>query len=229
MKYLLAAACLALASCAAQKALPQLSEEQKRANERGIAYWQPDSTSQADTAPHTPRWAVAVPPVKVDSLSGKLVNADKLVEKPAGQRRIFGLLPPKKVASDKLSDGKLPRKCKGCTIVYGDAIVAEKKAQVAAGDGATASVIEKKAGPAQVASDSSTQNALLGGGNLANVHGDGNMLPQTATTQEAADWRATLAKPAGYVLAGLGTVLIVGGVIFLIVAYKRRNLLGNNG
>lgn len=59
MKYLLAAACLALASCAAQKALPQLSEEQKRANERGIAYWQPDSASQADTVPHTPRWGCA--------------------------------------------------------------------------------------------------------------------------------------------------------------------------
>jgi hypothetical protein len=104
-----------------------------------------------------------------------------------------------------------------------------KKSTGAVGAGAVATVIEKKAGPAQVASDSSTQNALLGGGNLANVPGDGNTLPQTATTQEAADWRATLAKPAGYVLAGLVTVLIVGGVIFLILAYKRRNLLDNNG
>jgi hypothetical protein len=126
-----------------------------------------------------------------------------------------------------VAEASLPKKCKGCTIVYGDATVAGKKAQVAAGAGAVASVVEKKAGPAQVASDSSTQNALLGAGNLAAVHGDGNTLPQTTTTQQAADWRATLAKPIGYALATLGTVLIGGGAIYLIVAYRRKNLLNN--
>jgi hypothetical protein len=144
------------------------------------------------------------------------------------RRRLFGLLPAKKAPAAAVAG--VPRKCKGCTfnLVAGNQTVAGKKAQVAAGDGTTASVIEKKAGPAQVASDSSTLNAVLGGGNLAAVHGDGNTLPQTATTQQAADWRATLAKPAGYALAAVGTMLIVGGVIFLIAAYRRRNKLLNN-
>jgi hypothetical protein len=219
MKYLLPLACLALASCAAQKALPQYTEAEKAAQRGGISYWQPDSTSCADTLPHTPRWAVAVPPVKVDSV---------IVEwQPTFLEKLLGLQPkPYHVAVVPARIGK-----KSTINVYHNSTVtnAEKKAQVAVGAGATASVIEKKAGPAQVASDSSTQNALLGGGNLAAVRGNGNTLPQTATTQEAADWRATLAKPAGYVLAGLGTVLIVGGAIYLIVAYRRRNLLGNNG
>jgi len=209
-KYLIIIAGLALASCATQRQLTPArppAEATSGAADEGPAY--------------TP-----------DVLTGHTT-------KPAPQppRRLLGLLlPPKKVAgspqkvvSDKLADGKLPRKCKGCTIVYGDAVIAEKKAQVAAGPGATASVIGKKAGPTQVASDSSTQNALLGAGNLAAVQGDGNTLPQTTTTQQAADWRATLAKPVGYALAALGTVAIVGGCIFLIAAYKRRNLLHNNG
>lgn len=221
-KYLLLGLGLALASCAAQKALPQLSEEQKRANERGIAYWQPDSASLADTAPHTPKWAVAVPPVKVDSI---VVEPHRtLLDKLLGRK-------PERYVSDS-HVGNIGKKST-VNIYHGPATVTTttlgKKSTGAVGAGAVASVIEKKAGPAQVASDSSTQNALLGGGNLANVPGDGSTLPQTATTQEAADWRATLTKPAGYLLAGLGTVLIVGGAIFLIVAYKRRNLLGNNG
>jgi len=61
------------------------------------------------------------------------------------------------------------------------------------------------------------------------VQGDGNTLPQTTITQQAADWLATLVKPVGYVVAAVGTVLIVSGCIFLIAAYKRRNLLHNNG
>jgi len=229
MKYLLLGLGLALASCAAQKALPQYTEAEKAAQRGGISYWQPDSSSRADTLPHTPRWAVAVPPAKVDSI---VVEPHRtLLDK------LLGRTPQSSsIKSDelyKVAPSIRTGKKANITIYQGPATVTTttlgKKSTGAVGAGAVASVIEKKAGPAQVASDSSTQNALLGGGNLAAVHGDGNTLPQTATTQEAADWRATLAKPVGYVLAGLGTVLIVGGAIYLIAAYKRRNLLGNNG
>ena len=70
-----------------------------------------------------------------------------------------------------------------------------------------------------MASDSSTRNALLGAGNLAAVHGDGNTLPQATTTQEASDWKATIAKPTGEVANVVTGLLLVGGCLYLINAY----------
>jgi hypothetical protein len=248
-KYILAAAGLALASCSAIKPLPQYTEAQKEAQRAAIGYWQPDTAASA------PKLS-PVAQAKLDA-KHRRGQAPALLASDGGPRTLDAplVLPPATpqpgrstafwqklnpfrskpaTASAPLSQeggggGGVPRKCKGCTFIIGDnTTLAGKKAQVAAGDGATASVIEKKAGPAVVASDSSTLNALTGGGNLAAVQGDGNTLPQTTTTQEAADWRATLAKPAGMVLAGVLGVVLVGGVIFLIAAYRRRNKLLNN-
>jgi len=243
-KYLLAAACLALASCSATKPLPQYSEAEKEAQRQAIGYWQPD------TAATTPKLS-PVAQAKLDAKhrrgqmpaplagDGGPRPLDEALAMPPAQpqpgRSVafwqklnpFRSKPTAKPVMLSTVEASLPRKCKGCTfnVVAGNQTVAGKKAQVAAGDGATASVIEKKAGPAQVASDSSTLNALTGGGNLAAVQGDGNTLPQTTTTQQAADWRATLAKPVGYAVASVGTVLVVGGCIFLIAAYRRRKKL----
>jgi hypothetical protein len=222
MKYLLLAASLALASCAAQKTLPQYTEAEKAAQRGGISYWQPDSTSRADTLPHQPRWAVAVPPVKVDSI---IVEPHRtLLDKLLGRKPA-----PYTVKSAPLTVGKKST----VNNYYGPATVTTttvgKKATAATAEGAVATVIKKKAGPAIVASDSSTQNAILGGGNIQATNGNNNTPQLTVPVQQAADWRATLAKPTGYVLAGLGTVLLVGGCIYLIAVYKRRNLLHNNG
>jgi len=243
-KYLIIIAGLALASCAAQKALPQLSEEQKRANERGIAYWQPEPTP-ADSTPlvHRPpvwtpddslRWALHKQAHQVDSSTASLSSLTSPVTKP--RRRLLGLLPakkvassPQKVASDKLADGKLPRKCKGCTIVYGDNnTVADKKGQ-ALGAGASNTQTGKKSGDIIKADSGAMVNKVAGPGNAQGTRGNNNTPMLTAPVQQPPDWRATLAKPAGYVVAAVGTVLIVGGCIFLIAAYKRRNLLNNNG
>jgi hypothetical protein len=103
-----------------------------------------------------------------------------------------------------------------------------KKATVATAEGAVATVIEKKASPAIVASDSSTQNVILGGGNIQATNGNNNTPQLTAPVQQAADWRATLAKPTGYVLASARCSWWAGAFI-LLAAYKRRNLLHNNG
>jgi hypothetical protein len=196
--YLLVAAGLALASCATHKPLAQPPAPISQPTSGGRSEQPLDGT------------ILARKPTLLDELLGRTPKLGSAQAIPVD-----------------IGNGPVPRKCKGCTfnLVTGNQTVAGKKAQVAAGDGATATVIEKKAGPAVVASDSSTLNAVLGGGNLAAVHGDGNTLPQTATTQEAPGVLATLAKPSGYVLAGLGTVLMVGGVIYLIVAYKRRQKL----
>jgi hypothetical protein len=123
-----------------------------------------------------------------------------------------------------IGNGPAPRKCKGCTfnLVTGNQTVAGKKAQVAAGDGAVASVVQKKAGPAVVASDSSTQNAILGGGNLAAVHGDGNQLEQTKADVEPPSVGATIAKaittPVGYAVA----LVVVAGVVYGIVLWRKK-------
>jgi hypothetical protein len=255
MKYLsfALAACLALASCSATKPLPQYTEAQKAAQRQAIGYWQPDTTA---TAPKLSPVAQAKLDAKrhrgqVPALAAAEDNPRPLDEplalppaapQPGRSVAFWQKLNPfrskQPAAASPLSPlsleggagGGVPHKCKGCTFIIGDnTTLAGKKAQVAAGDGATASVVEKKAGPAQVASDSSTLNTLTGGGNLAAVQGDGNTLPQTTTTQQAADWRATLAKPAGAVLAGALTVALVGGCIFLIAAYRRRKQLLNNG
>jgi hypothetical protein len=225
MKYLLLGVSLALASCAAQKALPQYTETEKAAQRGGISYWQP---APADSSAHTkPPYAVQLPPIAApDSLPFIAVS-----RKPTFLDKLFGHTPKMTIYP-----GLLPVKAgkkSTVNIFHGPATVTTttvgKKATAATAEGAVATVIEKKAGPAIVASDSSTQNAILGGGNIQATNGNNNTPQLTAPVQQAADWRATLAKPTGYVLAGLGTVLLVGGCIYLIAAYKRRNLLHNNG
>jgi hypothetical protein len=248
MKYLLLLACLALASCAAQKALPHYSAAEQAAQRADIGYWQPDSlkaipklspVAQAKLAARRRRGAAPAPPLT----DGGLRSLDSVVAvPPAGPQPGRGVAfwqklnpfrskPAAKPVMLSAVEASLPRKCKGCTfnVVAGNQTVAGKKAQAAAGDGATASVVGKKAGPAQVASDSSTQNALLGGGNLANVHGDGNTLPQTKqdTTNEAPGVGATIAKaltgPLGYVLGAAAAC----GLVFLLIRRRTKNAAEN--
>jgi hypothetical protein len=97
-----------------------------------------------------------------------------------------------------------------------------KKATAATGEGAVATVIEKKAGPAVVNSDSSTLNAVTGGGNLAAVQGDGNTTSQTKADVEPPSVAATIAQE----LTGpLGIMLAVGagvGLIYLLVLWRKK-------
>jgi len=235
-KYLLAAACLALASCAAQKALTPQAEKA------------PPSISAAaqrklDARHHRGQ---APAPLVTD---GGLRPLDSTVAIPyatpqPGRSTPFwqklnpfrSKQPAAQPLTQQVTTPNIPRKCKGCTfnVVAGNQTVAGKKAQVAAGDGATASVIEKKAGPAQVASDSSTQNALLGGGNLAAVHGDGNQLEQKAELPPETGFPNTLDK----IFGGAVAALLTGGAIWfgfpvlwpwLVGLFKRRKSSTDNG
>jgi len=128
-----------------------------------------------------------------------------------------------------------PRKCKGCTIINAapgatvTTTTVAKKATAATAEGAVASVTGKKSGPAVVASDSASLNALEGGGNLAAVNGDGNSTDQKKqdTTKEAPGPLATIADnltgPLGYVLAAAA----VGGILFLIIRRRARKAAEN--
>lgn len=143
------------------------------------------------------------------------------------RRRLFGLLPPKAAPLPEVAG--VPRKCKGCTfnLVTGNQTnsTVGKKATAATAEGAVASVVGKKAGPAIVASDSVQQNAVGGPGNILATNGNNNTPTLSAPVQQPPDWRAMLAKPGGYALASIGTLLVVGGSIFLIAAYRRRKKL----
>jgi hypothetical protein len=98
---------------------------------------------------------------------------------------------------------------------------AGKKATVAVGAGAVASVIEKKAGPAQVATDSSLLNAVSGGGNLQAVHGNDNRLEATKqdTTEEAPGIGATVAAK---LFGPLGIVVAAGVVVIGVVLWRKK-------
>jgi hypothetical protein len=201
MKYLLLDLGLVLASCASQR--PPLTSHvpEKAHTDEGPAYTPDALTQRADT-------------------SSKALSAlTRPVDKPSLLRWIF---PAKVQPLPDINAPQLPCKCKGCTIVYGDATVAGKKATVAAGENAVASHIEKKAGPAVVASDSSTQNAVLGGDNIQATNGNNNTPNLSAPVQQAADWRAELAKPTGKLIAGALVVLIGGGIYGFILWRKKK-------
>lgn len=154
-------------------------------------------------------------------------------------RRLFGLLPPKReISALHVSDihvGKMPRKCKGCTIINAapgatvTTTTVAKNATAATAEGAVASVTGKKSGPAVVASDSASLNSLQGGGNQAAVNGDGNSTDQKKqdTTKEAPGPLAAIADnltgPLGYVLAAAA----VGGILFLIIRRRARKAAQN--
>lgn len=101
-----------------------------------------------------------------------------------------------------------------------------KKATAATAEGATATVIGKKAGPSVVASDSSTLNAIEGGGNLAAVNGDDNEVGQkkadTAAPGVAATIADNLTSPLGYVLAIVAVCAVGYGIYYFWWLIPRR-------
>jgi hypothetical protein len=226
-----------LTSCATIKPLPQHSAAEQDAQSQSYGQPQPtrpDSTSGPRIEPGSQADFIRSifeghPPVVQQDIPSDVVAAPdslpfvKVPKKTSLFRRLF---PAKQQSVSDTHVGNMPRKCKGCTInvVAGDQhnSTTGKKATSATGAGAVATVIEKKAGPAIVASDSSTSNAILGGGNIQATTGNNNTPQLTAPVQQAADWKATLAKPAGYVFA-IGLVCLI---IFLLI--KRRNSLSNN-
>jgi hypothetical protein len=233
-KYLLLGTCLALASCATQKALPHYTEAEKAAQRDAIGYWQPepaklDSTSGPRVEPGShadlirrifegkPPVVQLEPEATPDSLRFMKVP------KPA-PRRLFGLLPAKKPASPTAALGK----CKGCTfnVAYGNQTNQQvgKNGQLLE-QGASNTQTGKKSGDIIKADSGAIVSKVAGPGNNQTTRGNNNTPTLSAPVQQAADWRATLAKPAGYVLASLGTVVIVGGCIFLIAAYRRGKKL----
>jgi hypothetical protein len=116
----------------------------------------------------------------------------------------------------------VPRKCKGCTIVYGDATVAGKKAQVAT-EGADLTNIEKAKAP--VATDGATSKDQRGAGVASDITGDNNAPQLTNTAPQAPGIGATIAAkltgPVGIVLG----VAAAGGLVYLLLLWRKKSLV----
>ncbi len=170
-------------------------------------------------------------PIGLDSPIKLRLHADDSGYTPSQvvRRRVFGLLPPKKVATSSSSplSGRegVPRKCKGCTfnLVAGNQTnnTAGKKATQAAGDGATATSVPKASAPVATASGDATDNTKAGqrGGAAATAPG----ATATATTTKPGFWAAAL--PGLGILAGIGAIwwVVAGGGGLWLAALWRKN------
>lgn len=166
------------------------------------------------------------PPPAVASLSPELIKIDKPVDEPKKISSINKVLsifksndnqpvafPEKKIGT--IYEKSIPRKCKGCTIVYsaGPATVTTttvaKKATAATGAGATATTIEKAKAPVTTGTGDATDQS--GTGVASTIKGNNNAPVLTNAPVEAPDWKAQLAAgfatPVGKVLA----VLLLAG------------------
>jgi hypothetical protein len=217
--YLLLAAGLALASCAAQKALPHYTEAEKQAQRESISYWQP-TPAPVDTAHHErPRLEVHLPVPAPDSLpyievTRKPTFLDKLFQHTPKTSIYPGVLPVKAGKKSVINIYKGP-----ATITTTNT---GKKGRSLVGEGASNTETGKKSGDLIRADSGANVNKVAGPGNVQTTRGNNNAPQFSAPVQEAANWRTVLAKPAGAVGAGVLTIILVGGCIFLIAAYKRR-------
>ena len=100
-------------------------------------------------------------------------------------------------------------------IYYAPATIIGKKATAAVGDQAHVAVAGKHANQA---TDSATQQVATNA-----VAGHGNTASQTATVKPAPDWRSTLLKPLGYVLA-LAVVAGAGYFLWPLIVRRRTQV-----
>jgi hypothetical protein len=222
--YLLAAACLALASCAAQKALPQYTEAQKQAQRENISYWQPDTAHPA-TPPHAePRMKPSFSSI-LPSINERKIKEPENKTAPVALKGLFSFLKGRKATKETVQNSPYPapKKCKGCVFntVAGDQSNAGKKATVLA-EGATN--IGKAKAP--VATGEARATDQSGTGAASTIEGNGNAPVLTNTAPPKRSWQEALADnltgPLGWVV-GLVALAGVGyGIYYFWFLIPRR-------
>jgi Na+-transporting methylmalonyl-CoA/oxaloacetate decarboxylase gamma subunit len=103
-----------------------------------------------------------------------------------------------------------------------------KNATAAVGAGASTIQTGKKSGDIIKADSGAIVSKVAGPGNNQVTRGNNNAPQLSAPVQEASDWRAELAKPAGEVAASAVGLLLVAGLVWAVIAYKRRKALSPN-
>jgi hypothetical protein len=223
MRYLLlACSSLLLASCVAQHQLTP----QRPPKPEVISLLTPPADATASTAPYEATPSSIAPPLGFDARGKVRIQAER---KEARVLRRWHRQFKRDAARTKVGPAAgVPNKCKGCTfnLVAGNQTNAEKKAQVL-GDDATNTQAAKKSGPIIKADSGAKVNTLVGPGNLQATNGNNNTPTLTALEQQAADWRAMLAKPIGKVAAGLVVAVVVGGTVWGIVVWRKKKALQN--
>jgi hypothetical protein len=125
----------------------------------------------------------------------------------------------------------VPRKYKGCTfnVVAGDQTnsATGKKGTSATGEQAraTATTTGKNSGPVVAGSDSTSQIDQHGATNAATTRGNNNSTGQTNTALEAPGVGATIAGAIATPLGKALAVLLVGGVVWGIVAWRKKSVV----
>jgi LPXTG-motif cell wall-anchored protein len=66
-----------------------------------------------------------------------------------------------------------------------------------------------------------------GPGNTQTIRGNNNTPQLTSTTQQASDWKAVLAEPAGQVIATALGLALVAGFGFLFYGWRKKKALQN--
>jgi hypothetical protein len=231
MRYLLlACSSLLLASCAAQHQLTP--QRPPRPDVVSLLDTPTTAGATASTAPYESMPGTLAPPLGFD-VHGKTskqagAKATRILRRWHRQFQRAAKRTQTTPLTDNNVPQSMPRKCKGCTFIVGDnTTLAGKKAQVAAGDGASATVTGKKSGPAIINTDSSTLNAVAGGGNLAAVQGDGNTtsLTKQDTTKEAPGPLAVFADNATAWLPWVAGGCAVGGIVWFLIRRKTANAI----
>jgi hypothetical protein len=237
MRHLLSLCLLAsLTSCVTSKQLPQHAEAQHDT----LSAWQPAPPPANYLIPATDTTHAGQPTFEALPDSLPFVKVPRNPHKPTENYEIEGAKrgflarlflrnkPETPVSGGVANATEVPRKCKNCTfnVVGGNQTNADKKSRVL-GDGARNTEVGKNKAPAILSSDSSTQHALLGAGNIQATTGNNNTPQLVAPVQQAADWRAVLAKPAGIVGAGIVSLIVVGGLCYWVVLWRKKKAAEN--
>jgi hypothetical protein len=195
---LLAAASLALASCATQKALPQYTEAEKAAQRGDISYWQP-TPAPADTAGHTkPPLNLLLPPVAApDSL--RFIEVSR---KPNFLDKLFKHTPKTTiyVGSGPIKTGK-----KSSVIINNvghsqsnTSSTTGKKGTSATGEGATATAIDKVKAPTAVGDSASAADNTKAGQRGGAAATGKNAKAEATTVKPKFPWAAVIGGVVGF-------------------------------
>jgi hypothetical protein len=224
-----------LASCTSTKPLPHYTAEQQAEQRASIGYWQPepakrDSSSGPRVEPNSQadfirRIFEGKPPVmqvQVEATPDSLPFV-KVERQPSWLARLFGHKPQTAIYVGQSSIKAGKKSTITINKVAGNQTTQQvgKKGQLL-GPGASNTQTGKKSGDIITADSGAIVSKVGGPGNTQTIRGNNNTPTLTAPVQEASDWKAELAKPAGEVAATAVALAVVAGLGYLFFLWRKK-------